>query len=65
MSFSAANCDLTKQKVYVVTERCLFKLESDGWHVLEIMRGVDLNKDILDKIPFKVHVEKDLKFMEI
>lgn len=65
VSFSAANCDLTKQKVYVVTERCLFKLESDGWHVLEIMRGVDLNKDILDKIPFKVHVEKDLKFIEI
>ena len=36
----------------------------DGWHLVEIMRGIDLQKDILDKIPFEIVVEKDLKFME-
>ena len=64
VSFSSKNSFKTNQTVYVVTERGLFKLEKDGWHLVEIMRGVDLQKDILDKIPFEIIVEKDLKFME-
>ena len=64
VSFSSKNSYATNQAVFVVTERALFKLESDGWHLVEIMRGVDLQKDVLDKIPFEIVVEKDLKFME-
>jgi len=65
VSFSSKNSYTTNQTVFVVTERGLFKLERDGWHLVEIMRGVDLQKDILDKIPFEIIVEKDLKYMEI
>ena len=64
VSFSSKNSFKANQVVYVVTERALFKLEKDGWHLVEIMRGIDLQKDILDKIPFEIIVEKELKFME-
>ena len=65
VSSSAANSNALNQTVYVVTERCLFKLENESWTILEIMRGIDLQKDILDKIPFEVKVSENLKYMEI
>lgn len=65
VSFSSENTRHINQNVYVVTERCLLKLEEQGWTLLEIMCGIDLQKDILDKIPFKVRVSENLKYMEI
>jgi len=51
------------QTVVYVTERCIFNLEPDGVVLREIAPGLDLQKDILDQIGFKVNVAQDLKEM--
>ena len=51
------------QTVYYITERALFKLVSGGLELLEIAPGVDLQKDILDKMEF-TPVMNDVKVMD-
>jgi propionate CoA-transferase len=41
-----------KQVLYI-TERCVFRLTADGLELTEIAPGVDLQKDILDKMDFR------------
>lgn len=52
ISFSAANAIRKKQKVLYVTERCVFELTDKGLHLKEVFKGVDMQKDILDKLDF-------------
>ena len=54
----------TGQEVYYITERAVFKLTKDGLCLLEIAPGVDLEKDILDKMHFKPQVAEKLKIMD-
>jgi propionate CoA-transferase len=47
------------QKVLYITERCVFRL-TDGHMVLtEIAPGIDLQKDILDKMDFRPEISED------
>ena len=64
ITFSAEYALKTGQEVYYITERAVFKLTKDGLCLLEIAPGVDLEKDILDKMHFKPQVAEKLKIMD-
>lgn len=52
------------QEVLYVTERCVFKLTTEGIMIIEIAPGISLDRDILDKMSFKPLVSDDLKIMD-
>ena len=54
------------QKVYYVTERCVFRRTAahDVLELIEIAPGIDLEKDILQQMDFKPIISKDLKLMD-
>jgi len=60
LSFSATNAHENKQEVVYVTERCVFRLGEKGLVLSEVRKGVDVQKQILDLLPFKVEVSDDL-----
>jgi propionate CoA-transferase len=57
ISFSSENAHSIDQEVLYVTERCVFKLGAEGLVITEVYDGIDLQRDILDKLPFEVKVE--------
>lgn len=50
------------KEVLIVTERAVFKLTEDGWELIEVAPGVDMEKDVLANMMFKPIV-KDVKLM--
>lgn len=64
LSFSRENAIANGQDVLYITERCVFRLGCDGLILTEVAPGIDVEKDILQKLPFKVSIAKDLKTME-
>ncbi|MBQ9020895.1 MAG: hypothetical protein IJ113_02610 [Eggerthellaceae bacterium] len=52
ISFSAQNAHDNGQEVLYVTERCVFRLGDDGLELVEVYDGIDVQKDILDLLPF-------------
>ncbi|MEG2453691.1 MAG: CoA-transferase [Clostridia bacterium] len=54
ISFSAKSALQKGQRVLYVTERCVFELAKDGLRLVEVFNGVDVNKDIIDKLDFKL-----------
>ena len=56
VSFSAKNAHATGQEVLYVTERCVFRLGAKGLELVEVYPGIDLERDILLKLPFWVGV---------
>lgn len=57
LSFSAINAHANNQEVLYVTERCVFRLGPDGLILTEVFDGIDMQRDILDKLPFEVAVD--------
>ena len=49
------------QNVLYVTERAVFRLTEEGVKLIEIAKGADLQKDILDKMDFVPLIAEDLK----
>ncbi|HGW8094873.1 TPA: acetate CoA-transferase YdiF, partial [Escherichia coli] len=50
--------------VRYITERAVFTLKEDGLHLIEIAPGVDLQKDIFDKMDFTPVISPELKLMD-
>ena len=44
------------RRILLVTERCVFRLQPDGWHVIEVAPGIDIQSDILDQMSFTPQV---------
>lgn len=63
VSFSAHNAHLSGQEVLYITERCVFRLGNNGLRLCEVAPGVDVRRDILDKLPFPVEVDEPLRKM--
>ncbi|MDO4556956.1 MAG: CoA-transferase [Lachnospiraceae bacterium] len=49
------------QNMHFVTERAVFKLTKDGPLLIEIAKGIDLQKDVLDLMGFTPLIAEDLK----
>jgi len=64
IGFSEKNAHANNQDIMYITERCVFVLGKDGLVLTEIAPGIDLHKDILDQLDFKVEVSDHLKLME-
>lgn len=64
ITFSGSHALKTGQNVLYITERCVFKLTDKGLLLVEIAPGVDLRKDILDKMEFTPIISDKLKIMD-
>lgn len=53
-----------EQEIMAVTERAVFEYKKEGLVLTEIAPGIDLEKDILDKMEFKPIVADNLKEMD-
>lgn len=60
-TFSGEQAAKTDKDVLYITERCVFKLTPQGLALTEIAPGVDLQKDILDRMAFKPIIHEPLK----
>lgn len=54
ISFSAKRAIANGQRILYVTERCVFELTKNGLKLIEVYPGIDVQKDILDLLPFPV-----------
>lgn len=62
ISFSAKRARENDQKVLYVTERCVFELADKGLKLVEVYPGIDIERDVLSKIPFDVEVDESLEY---
>ncbi len=63
-TFSGAEALRRGQRVLYVTERCVFRLVPGGLELIEIAPGVDLQRDILDRMDFAPAISPDLRPMD-
>lgn len=56
ITFSGAQALATQQQVVYVTERAVFELTTQGLRLLEIAPGIDLQRDVLDRMGFTPHM---------
>ena len=63
-SFAVENARAIGQEVLYVTERCVFRLTDDGLMLTEVADGIDVERDILARMPFRPKIAETLKKME-
>lgn len=56
ITFSGAQARAQGQKILYVTERCVFELKPNGVHLTELAPGVDLDRDVLEKMQFSPNI---------
>lgn len=64
ITFSGEYAREKGQIVHYVTERAVFKITNEGFTLIEIAPGVDLERDILAHMSFKPNISKELKLMD-
>ena len=64
ISYNGKMAGKMKQNMVYVTERAVFRLTEQGPMLVEIAKGVDLQKDILDQMDFKPLIADDLKYTD-
>jgi len=63
-TFSGPQAAKWGKSVLYVTERCVFRLTAEGLELTEIAPGIDLQKDILDKMDFKPIMHREPTLMD-
>ncbi len=63
-TFSGPEAARRGKEVVYVTERCVFRLTARGLQLTEIAPGVDLQKDILDKMAFPPIIDGEPALMD-
>ena len=56
ITFSGAYAAETGQPVFYVTERCVFRRTPAGMELTEVAPGIDIERDILAHMGFKLHI---------
>ena len=64
ITFSANYARQQDKPVLYITERAVFQLTQSGIELIEIAPGVDLQKDILDKMDFTPQISANLILMD-
>jgi len=64
ITFNATRAFERGQSVHYVTERALLRLAAGGVELIELARGIDLERDILRHIPFEIVVSPALRVMD-
>ena len=64
VTFSGRRARQTGQNVIAITERCVLRLDTNGWSVTEIAPGASLDEDVLAQCEFPLAVAPDLREME-
>lgn len=64
ITFSGEYARENNKEVYYITERAVFKLEKEGLTLIEIAPGVNLQRDVFDKMEFRPLVSDELKEMD-
>ncbi|MDR3588666.1 MAG: malonate decarboxylase subunit alpha [Negativicutes bacterium] len=63
ITFSGEYAVFSGQKVLYVTERAVFGITAAGLELREIAPGIDLQRDILNQLPFKPLISPNLQIM--
>ncbi len=63
ITFSGTVAREEGHKVLFITERCVFKLDKAGLMLIEVAPGVDIEKDILQRMHFKPLIASEVKSM--
>ncbi|PKO48280.1 MAG: acyl CoA:acetate/3-ketoacid CoA transferase [Betaproteobacteria bacterium HGW-Betaproteobacteria-4] len=63
-TFSGPEAARRGKEVIYITERCVFKLTAAGLELTEIAPGVDLQKDILDRMAFRPIINGEPALMD-
>ncbi len=63
-TFSGPEAARRGKEVVYVTERCVFRLTARGLQLTEIAPGVDLQKDILERMAFRPIIDGELALMD-
>jgi propionate CoA-transferase len=63
-TFSGPAAAAVGKTVLYITERCVFQLRPDGMELLEIAPGVDLQRDILERMDFVPLMREKIKYMD-
>ncbi|SFH24534.1 propionate CoA-transferase [Desulfotomaculum arcticum] len=64
ITFSGEYAVFSGQQVLYVTERAVFQLTAQGVELIEIAPGIDMHRDILDKLTFNPQISSNLKTMD-
>ena len=64
ITFSGEYAEKTEKDVLFITERAVFRLGEGGLILKEIAPGVNLERDILEKMEFKPIISDELKIMD-
>ena len=65
ITFSGTFAQKHHQDVLYITERCVFKLGSDGLVLTEVAPGINVEKDILAHMEFRPEISPQLKTMDV
>ncbi len=63
-TFSGPVAARSGKTVLYITERCVFRLCTEGLELIEVARGVDLQRDILDRMEFAPILRHDPALMD-
>ena len=64
ITFSGRYAVQSGQKVYYITERAVFKLTDEGLALIEIAPGIDIQRDIIEKMGFVPIIDPELSIMD-